>query len=84
MTVYVTENRPCKFQRWKKYAYLLADTEEEIHEFAASIGLKRQWFQGPPKHKNFHYDLFGSMIQKARDAGATQITIRDYIRMKKH
>jgi hypothetical protein len=33
------------------WAHLLADTPEELHSFAASIGLSRSWFQGD------HYDI---------------------------
>lgn len=31
---------------------------EELHIFAQSIGLKREWFQSHPRHP--HYDVFGS------------------------
>lgn len=82
MAVYVSENRPCRFGKYTEYAYLLADTDEELHKFAGEIGLKRAWHQGPPEHKYSHYDLFGGKIAKARNRGAQQIKIRDYIREK--
>ena len=78
MTVYVSETRPCKFRRWREYAYLLADELAELHGFAQSIGLERRWSQDSQTHP--HYDLFGSMITKARGAGAVQTTVREWLR----
>lgn len=87
MTVYRSETRLCafegKFRTYNRYAYLLADTDEELHSFAATLGLKREWFQGPPKHAQPHYDLLGEMIPKAENQGATLIKIRDFIRNKR-
>lgn len=40
------------------WCHMTADSLEELHAFAAKLGLKRAYFQGPPKHKDFpHYDL---------------------------
>lgn len=37
--------------------HMFADTDEELHEMAQRIGLKRSWHQ-PPKGRSFsHYDL---------------------------
>lgn len=51
---------------------LVGTHEEELHQFAESIGLKRSWYQdqdGKP-----HYDLFsGSIKQKAIGAGAVLV-----------
>jgi len=35
------------------------ESEEELHEFAQKIGLKREWFQQPkkPLMRHAHYDL---------------------------
>ena len=35
--------------------HLVADVLTELHEFAFSIGLRRNWFQDHPRHP--HYDL---------------------------
>lgn len=57
------------------------ESAKELHEFARSIGLKREWYQTPgrgeyasrrlhPERYN-HYDLTTfSMREKARTAGA--------------
>jgi hypothetical protein len=41
----------------RKWCHLLADTEDELHRFARSIGLHRTSYQGPPKTAAPHYDL---------------------------
>lgn len=38
-------------------SHMTADTEVELHHAAAAIGLRREWFQGPPDHRHAHYDL---------------------------
>ena len=61
--------------------HLVADTVEELHSFAVSLGLRREWFQSNPKHP--HYDLFGSMVQKAIDRGAKQISSKEIVMFNK-
>ena len=41
---------------------------EELHAFAAKIGMRRAWFQNHPKHP--HYDLVPSRRQRALQYGA--------------
>lgn len=43
--------------------HLWADTPEELHAFAARLGLRRDWFQRPPKASWPHYDV--SLSKKA-------------------
>ena len=61
MTVYVDgmRNYNRRIGRAGPYwSHLLADTPEELHEFAARIGLRREWFQGD------HYDIGSWPIYK--------------------
>ena len=53
--------------------HLITDSNiEELHEFASKIGLQRAWFQN--KNKNHpHYDIWGTMLQRALKAGAQKI-----------
>jgi hypothetical protein len=53
---------------WTDGVHLVSDTsKEELHEFAAKIGLRRRWFQ--PKH--CHYDMLSpQIVRKAVVAGA--------------
>ncbi len=54
MTVYVD---PSAFPyRRQLYCHVWADTVEELHAAAQAAGLKREWFQCPPKASWEHYD----------------------------
>lgn len=48
----------------------MADDVEELHEFAAKIGLRRSWYQ--PKSTP-HYDVTYHYRQKAVEAGAAEL-----------
>lgn len=56
-----------------KMCHMIADSEEELHQFAAKIGLKREWFQDT---NNSHYDVSKSYRSKAILLGAVEITAR--------
>lgn len=56
-----------------KMCHMIADSEEELHQFAAKIGLKREWFQNT---RNPHYDVSLSHRKKAVLYGAVEITTR--------
>ena len=56
--------------------HLIADSLEELHEFARKIGLKRHFFEGVRKGHP-HYDLTNNNIRvKAIDEGAKLVTTR--------
>jgi hypothetical protein len=57
MTVYVDD----AIWHWQdlKWCHLLADGADELHRFAAWLGIKRTSFQSPPKVAAPHYDLTG-------------------------
>jgi hypothetical protein len=70
MGVYVDRLAPCvptKSWRWAKSAHLIADTLDELHEFAARVGLRRAWFQ---QGSTPHYDLTEARHAKALELGA--------------
>lgn len=63
---------------WTGGGHLQADTPEALHEFAARLGLKREWFQsrpGRPDHD--HYDLTRSRRAEAITLGAVPETVRE-------
>ncbi len=66
--------------RFGKHCHLVADTPEELHDFAEELGLRRRWYQ----HTTVpHYDLTASKHAMARSKGAILITreqMRDHIR----
>lgn len=53
----------------KKYCHMTADSEEELHAFAAFIGVKRCWFERSRKGVP-HYDLDERKRVLALEAGA--------------
>lgn len=69
MTVYV-DDAGIPF-RGMKMNHMVADTEEELHEMADDIGLKREWYQGD------HYDVSQSKRREALDHGAEEISWKD-------
>jgi len=74
MSVYVDKARFPHNKRDEMWCHLFADDLDELHEFAEKIGLKRNWFQHPPKASYPHYDLSPSFRAKALKAGALLMT----------
>lgn len=71
MTVYVDDMRAA-FGRMIM-CHMIADTSEELHVMARSIGIKRKWCQYPATYKE-HYDICLSKRQMAVESGAVEIT----------
>jgi hypothetical protein len=55
----------------RKWCHLLADDIDELHRFAATLGLHRISYQGPPKTPSPHYDLTSFERRRAIAYGAT-------------
>jgi hypothetical protein len=56
---------------WSGGGHLQADTTEELHAFAARLGLQRRWFQHRPgRPDRDHYDLTAETRLRALAAGA--------------
>ena len=80
MTVYLDDWRQAAHlgpvdDRW---SHLIADTEDELHDFAAKMGMRKAWFQekpGRPHHA--HYDLPERARPEAVARGAVEITWRE-------
>lgn len=72
MTVYVDHAFAVgEWGRWTGGGHLQADTPEELHEFAARIGMRREWFQSlPGRPEKDHYDLTGAGREAALALGA--------------
>lgn len=81
MTVYVDEFRrygPTAIACFRKgSSHLTADTVEELHAFAESIGLRRVWFQDA---RVPHYDLTRSRRDMAIVAGAVFVPAKQQAR----
>lgn len=72
MTVYV-DDYAAKYGRMIMY-HMIADTDAELHEMAARIGVARRWWQAPPHDS--HYDIAKGKRALAIQAGAVPITDR--------
>lgn len=68
MAVYV-DNAKVKW-RGKQWCHLVADTIEELHEFAYQLGLQRHWFQHAASYP--HYDVTVEVREIALSIGAIQ------------
>lgn len=62
----------CRPARW---SHLLADDRDELHDFAAHLGLKREWFQDHPVR--WHYDVTDTARRHAITLGAVEVTARE-------
>lgn len=68
MAVYV-DNARVKW-RGRLWCHLLADSIEELHEFAKKLGLRRNWFQHAASYP--HYDVTLEIRQIALSMGAIE------------
>lgn len=75
MSVYVDKLRNWGWELGPS-CHLIADTNDELHEFAARLGLKREWFQ--TKTNNPHYDLTAGKRKLAVHLGAIELEDRLY------
>lgn len=56
--------------------HLVADTIDELHEFAQNIGLRREWYQDSDHP---HYDIFGGKTERAMEYGAIKLRPREIL-----
>lgn len=77
--IYVDEIMSCRqTSKWPygRACHLMADSIEELHEFAGRLGLKRSWFQ----EKSLpHYDLTAGMRSRAVRLGASEIDRNKFV-----
>lgn len=71
--------------REKKWAHMVSDSNEiELHQFAAKLGLKREWFQeGAANARGLplcHYDLTPRRRAKAIAIGAVAVGAKELVR----
>ena len=70
MTVYVDD----AIVQWRgrRWAHLMADTLDELHAFAAALGIPRRAFQD--KRSGAHYDVTEELREQAIRLGAVAIS----------
>ncbi len=59
--------------------HMIADSPEELHAMADKIGVRRKWFQEPPKASFWHYDVCKSKRALAVAAGAIEVDRRGLV-----
>jgi tetratricopeptide (TPR) repeat protein len=84
MAVYVDDYRvPAKVGRHDtRWSHLWADSQDELHAFAARLGLRRSYFQpgkarGNRPSSTWHYDVTDPKREQALQFGAQQVSWRD-------
>ncbi len=77
--VYVDDFRiPATVGRIKgRWSHLSADDDETLHAFAASLGLKREWFQPGTRPEANHYDVTDAKRSEAIRMGAVAETMEE-------
>lgn len=86
MSVYVDPMMACvpnEKWKWSENCHMFADTDEELHAFAESMGLKRAWHQKSPPASLSHYDLTRGMRSKALTLGAVSVDRQFVVAFKK-
>jgi hypothetical protein len=69
---------------WTGGGHLQAETAQALHEFAARLGLKREWFQSRPgRPDRDHYDLTRAKRTEAIALGAIPETVREGTRRRR-
>ncbi len=56
-----------------QWSHLTGDTDDELHEFAAKLGLRRSYHQPFPKHSRSHYDVTAGKRKLAIKLGAIAV-----------
>lgn len=76
--VYVDDSKPTGLPYPREHScHMMADSLEELHEFADRIALHRDWFQGD------HYDLFGGKRALAVKNGAVEVSSRMLVMLRR-
>ena len=70
--------------RHKTFSHMWADSEDELHEMAQFLGLKRAWHQPNPPHSISHYDITPPKRTLAIRAGAVarELERNDFPRLR--
>jgi Protein of unknown function (DUF4031) len=68
-----------------RWSHLLGDSEDELHEFAARLGLRRRGYQVHRRHRALnHYDVPEALRPAALELGAVAVSWRQMGAMVRH
>ena len=76
MTVYV-DDAAIPYKGKLRY-HMTADSKEELHAFAAEIGVRRCWYHKGRTHP--HYDVTSPQRAAALLSGAVSVDVREVLR----
>lgn len=71
--IYVDEPTWTKPGGRKKYSHMVADTLEELHQFAESIGVKKHFWHKTRNPLLRHFDITEEQFNLAVEKGATVV-----------
>jgi hypothetical protein len=67
----------------RRWCHLLADDVDELHRFAAELGVKRSTYQGPPRTGTPHYDITAFERDRALRLGALPSSREEIVRVRR-
>jgi hypothetical protein len=67
----------------RRWCHLLADDVDELHRFAAGLGVKRSTYQGPPRTATPHYDITAFERDRAIRLGAIPSSREEIVRVRR-
>jgi hypothetical protein len=66
--------------RFKRWSHMVSDIgADELHAFAARLGLRREWSQERPAASAHHYDVTPTKRALAVRLGAVEVTSRELV-----
>lgn len=66
--------------RFKRWSHMVSDIgADDLHAFAARLGLKREWSQERPTASAHHYDITPPKRELAIRLGAIEVTGRELV-----
>lgn len=81
MTVYVDSAQYLRGKTICLFCHMIVDSNEELHVFAESIGIKRCWYHSSARYQ--HYDLNETQRRSAINAGAIEGSAKQLVTLSK-
>jgi hypothetical protein len=64
--------------------HLVADSLQELYEYADKVGLDRDWMKFMGRTVHPHFDIFGNVKSRVlQDANVKQVTVRELVKITK-
>ena len=80
MSVYV--DAAIHIRKGKRWCHLIADSEEELHTFAARLGIGKSYFSDKKrKPGRAHYDITDAQRRRAVETGAIECNRSQFLKV---